>query len=121
MSLTYVIPDIHGRIDLLRDGLSGIIGHAAGRLGTIVALGDYVDKGPDSKAVIDFLLTGSPRGWLFFPLKGNHDAMMVEALRAIPPACHIGWSAAVKPHSNPMVAIPRRLRRAISNGWTGLP
>ena len=81
MSFTYVIPDIHGRIDLLRDGLAGIIGHARGRLGTIVALGDYVDKGPDSKAVIDFLLAGPPRGWLFFPLKGNHDAMMVEALR----------------------------------------
>ena len=81
MSFTYVIPDVHGRIDLLRDGFAGIIGHAAGQLGTIVALGDYVDKGPDSKAVIDFLLAGPPRGWLFFPLKGNHDAMMVEALR----------------------------------------
>jgi serine/threonine protein phosphatase 1 len=81
MSFTYVVPDIHGRIDLLRDGFAGIIGHAGGRLGTIVALGDYVDKGPDSKAMIDFLLTGPPRGWLFFPLKGNHDAMMVEALR----------------------------------------
>jgi serine/threonine protein phosphatase 1 len=81
MSFTYVIPDIHGRIDLLRDGFAGIVGHAAGRLGTIVTLGDYVDKGPDSKAVIDFLLAGPPRGWSFFPLKGNHDAMMVEALR----------------------------------------
>ncbi|MEO6839793.1 MAG: metallophosphoesterase [Bradyrhizobium sp.] len=81
MSLTYVIPDIHGRIDLLRDGLVGIIGHAGGSAGTIVALGDYVDKGPDSKAVIDFLRAGPPPEWSFFPLKGNHDAMMVEALR----------------------------------------
>ena len=43
MSFTYVIPDVHGRIDLLRDGFAGIIGHAAGRLGTLVAL-DGDDK-----------------------------------------------------------------------------
>lgn len=81
MSFTYVIPDIHGRSDLLRDGLAGIVTHAAGRPGTIVALGDYVNKGPDSKAVIDILKAGPLPGWAFFPLKGNHDAMMVEALR----------------------------------------
>ena len=81
MSFTYVIPDIHGRSDLLRDGIAGIVAHAAGRPGTIVALGDYVNKGPDSKAVIDILKAGPLPGWAFFPLKGNHDAMMVEALR----------------------------------------
>ena len=81
MSFTYVIPDIHGRLDLLCDGLVGIVAHAGPQLGTIITLGDYVDKGPDSKAVIDLLRRGPPRGWLFFPLKGNHDAMMVEALR----------------------------------------
>src|SRR5262249_717367 len=41
----------------------------------------YVNKGPDSKAVISRLREGSPLGWPFFPLKGNHDAMMVAALR----------------------------------------
>lgn len=81
MSFTYVIPDIHGRSDLLRDGLAGIVAHAAGRPGTIVALGDYVNKGPDSKAIIDILKADPLPGWPFFPLKGNHDAMMVEALR----------------------------------------
>jgi serine/threonine protein phosphatase 1 len=48
MRCTYVIPDIHGRLDLLNDGLPEIAKHSAGRVGTIVALGDYVDKGPDS-------------------------------------------------------------------------
>jgi serine/threonine protein phosphatase 1 len=81
MSLTYVISDIHGRIDLLRDGLAGILGHADGNAGTIVALGDYVDKGPDSKAVVEFLRAGPLPEWRFVLLKGNHDAMMVEGLR----------------------------------------
>jgi serine/threonine protein phosphatase 1 len=81
MSFTYVVPDIHGRFDLLRDGLAEISAHAAGRFGTIVALGDYVDKGPDSRQVIDRLRAGPPDGWSLFSLKGNHDVMMVEALR----------------------------------------
>jgi serine/threonine protein phosphatase 1 len=81
MSCTYVIPDIHGRLDLLNDGLARIAEHAASQVGTIVALGDYVNKGPNSKQVIDRLRVGPPDGWMLIPLKGNHDAMMVEALR----------------------------------------
>jgi serine/threonine protein phosphatase 1 len=81
MAITYVIPDIHGRADLLRDALAAITAHALGHEGTIVALGDYVDKGPDNKAVIDLLRDDPAPGWPFIALKGNHDAMMVEALR----------------------------------------
>lgn len=89
MSFTYVVPDIHGRFDLLCDGLAEITAHAAGEAGTIVALGDYVDKGPDSRQVIDRLRAGPPDRWLLFSLKGNHDVMMVEALRN--PAKMDGW------------------------------
>ncbi len=81
MSLTFVIPDIHGRYDLLRDALAGIAARSGGQAGAIVTIGDYVDKGPDSKAVIDRLLCGVDAGWSLVALKGNHDAMMVEALR----------------------------------------
>jgi serine/threonine protein phosphatase 1 len=81
MTLTYVIPDLHGRFDLLHDAFADIAAHAAGNAGTIVALGDYVNKGPDSRQVVERMRRGAPDGWRFFPLKGNHDAMMVEALR----------------------------------------
>jgi serine/threonine protein phosphatase 1 len=81
MSLTYVIPDIHGRFDLLSEALHGVHAHAAGHGGTLVMLGDYVDKGPDSSKVIARLRRGMPDGWAFIPLKGNHDAMMVAAWR----------------------------------------
>jgi serine/threonine protein phosphatase 1 len=81
MSLTYVIPDIHGRVDLLRDAFAAIDDHAGGKFGTIVALGDYVDKGPESKGVLGLLRAGPQPGWRFIALKGNHDVMMVEALR----------------------------------------
>jgi serine/threonine protein phosphatase 1 len=90
MAITYVIPDIHGRVDLLRDGLDRVAAHARGRTGTVIALGDYVDKGPDSKAVIDLLRGATVLAELpFIALKGNHDAMMVEALRQ--PSKMAGW------------------------------
>jgi serine/threonine protein phosphatase 1 len=79
MSLTYVIPDIHGRDDLLGEALDKIIAHADA--GVIVTLGDYVNKGPHSKQVIDRLSSGVADGWSLVALKGNHDAMMLEALR----------------------------------------
>jgi serine/threonine protein phosphatase 1 len=44
-------------------------------------IGDYVDKGPDSKAVIERMMCGVGEGFSLFPLKGNHDALMVDALR----------------------------------------
>lgn len=76
--LTYVIPDLHGRRDLLDEALARIEAHRAGSA-TIVLLGDYVDKGPDSKGVIERLLGAD--GVALITLKGNHDAMMAWALR----------------------------------------
>jgi serine/threonine protein phosphatase 1 len=81
MSLTYVLPDIHGRYDLLNEGLAEIGAHSPSAAGTIVTIGDYVDKGPQSREVIERLLSGVAEGWRLVALKGNHDAMMVEALR----------------------------------------
>jgi serine/threonine protein phosphatase 1 len=52
MGLTYVIPDIHGRCDLLSEGLAEIAAHAGGKAGLIITIGDYVDKGPQSKEVL---------------------------------------------------------------------
>jgi serine/threonine protein phosphatase 1 len=80
MSNTFVIPDIHGRLDLLEAGLAEIAARSKGDGNTIVTIGDYVDKGPASGAVIDRLRLGVD-GFELVTLKGNHDAMMVDALR----------------------------------------
>ena len=55
--------------------------HSGGEAGIIVSIGDYVDKGPESRQVIERLLPGIAGGWPFIALKGNHDAMMVQGLR----------------------------------------
>ena len=109
MSLTYVVPDLHGRLDLLLEGLERIGAHAVGRAGTVVMLGDYVDKGPRSKQVIDRLVAGLAENWRLVALKGNHDAMMVEALRD--PAKMDAWiekggDAALASYGGEAVAVP---------------
>lgn len=81
MPFTYVIPDLHGRSDLLDEAMVRIAAHAAGQGGTVILLGDYVAKGPDSRGVIERLLFNPLDGFTFIALKGNHDAMMVAALR----------------------------------------
>jgi len=80
MSFTYVIPDIHGRDDLLSRALSDITAHRGSDGGIIVMSGDYVDKGPYSRQVVERLRSGIA-GWNLLALKGNHDAMMVQGLR----------------------------------------
>lgn len=81
MSQTFVIPDLHGRLDLLDGGLAEIAVRSKGEKDTIVTLGDYVDKGPTSRGVIERLLSGAGDRFELVTLKGNHDAMMVDALR----------------------------------------
>jgi serine/threonine protein phosphatase 1 len=81
MGQTFVIPDIHGRFDLLCSGLAQIAERSRDKANVIVALGDYVDKGPASREVIDRLLAGVGEGLRLVTLKGNHDAMMVDAVR----------------------------------------
>lgn len=46
----------------------------------IVALGDYVDRGPESKEVIEWILQRTDRR-LCAPLRGNHEIMMLEAMQ----------------------------------------
>jgi hypothetical protein len=43
MSQTYVIPDIHGRYDLLAEALAEITVHSRGEAGVLITIGDYVD------------------------------------------------------------------------------
>ena len=56
MTLTYAIPDIHGRLDLFDAAIDAIENHATGQCATIVTLGDYIDRGPDSRRVIERLM-----------------------------------------------------------------
>lgn len=83
----YAIGDIHGQMAELTRVLS-LIEADGGPDAQVVFLGDYTDRGPDSRAVLDALIDGrdAGRSWTF--LKGNHDRMfewfMADPLRHDP-------------------------------------
>jgi serine/threonine protein phosphatase 1 len=76
---TYAIGDVHGRLDLLRQAVDAISGHVGDRPFRVVFLGDYVDRGPDSRGVIEFLMA-LQRRWPVVCLKGNHEELMIQAI-----------------------------------------
>ncbi len=82
MSRTYAIPDIHGRLDLLEMAIDTIARHAVGHSGTIVTLGDYIDRGPSSRQVVERLMGWKLEGFEIVNLKGNHEAMMLAVCKA---------------------------------------
>ncbi|MEJ0070528.1 MAG: metallophosphoesterase [Pseudomonadota bacterium] len=64
----YAIGDIHGRDDLLAALLDAIRADAAGRNhNLLVCLGDYVDRGPQSAAVIERLSQFHTGDFAFVP------------------------------------------------------
>ncbi|UWU16137.1 metallophosphoesterase family protein [Rhizobium sullae] len=78
MNFTFAVGDIHGCLEPLREMLDRIRAYA--RAGTVVFIGDYIDRGPDSKGVIDLLMNGSgSQSWRWICLKGNHEDMMLRA------------------------------------------
>lgn len=84
--LVYAIGDIHGRSDLLRALVEKISEDAMRRLTasqqpTVIFVGDYVDRGPDSRGVIDFLLNELPADWDCRFLKGNHEEALLTFLQ----------------------------------------
>lgn len=82
MNRIYAIGDIHGHFALLQLLMQKIEARRAPDEGqTIVFLGDYVDRGPRSREVVEFLMRGpsNPKDtWIC--LKGNHEDLMVTAL-----------------------------------------
>jgi serine/threonine protein phosphatase 1 len=81
----YAIGDIHGRLDLLsqlHDMIERELASAPrGLNATVVYLGDYLDRGPESKGVIDRLLDRPIEGARSIFLKGNHEDAMLRFLR----------------------------------------
>ena len=80
----YAIGDIHGRLDLVERLLiligADIRAHP-GLRSTIVFLGDFIDRGPASRQVVELLMGGAPAylggvGWVC--LAGNHEQVLLD-------------------------------------------
>ena len=76
MPRTLAIGDIHGFLNAL-EALVEFVSPSSDD--TLITVGDYVDRGPDSVGVIEWLIQKFDDGQLV-PLRGNHDIMMLDAL-----------------------------------------
>lgn len=78
----YAVGDIHGCLAELQALTEAIRADAVGFEGdvTIVFVGDFVDRGPDSAGVIEHLVSGELPGRHHRFLMGNHEEAMLEVL-----------------------------------------
>ncbi len=107
----YCIGDIHGRADLLQELHEQILTDAADYSGdkSIVYLGDYIDRGEQSKQVIDLLLTNPLTGFKTVYLQGNHEQVMlsfIEFPEASASWLSFGGREAVNSYGIPLAHIP---------------
>ncbi len=88
----YAVGDVHGAAPALARLLDRIredAGGAAGMRRVLVLLGDYVDRGLESRRVIDLLLDDPAPGFETRFLRGNHDAWLLAFLDD--PALGLDW------------------------------
>lgn len=73
----FVIPDIHGCCRTFRSLVSEVI--CLECADELYLLGDMIDRGPDSKGVLDFILELRDQGFSVKGVKGNHEEMCLRA------------------------------------------
>lgn len=120
----YAIGDIHGRADLLEEAFTIIdsdLADIGSRRSIQVFLGDYVDRGLDSRRTLDVLMKRELEYETVF-LKGNHEALLSDVLEN-PEAASVWYeygglntllSYGIKPSLSPGELERRELVKALS-------
>jgi len=110
----YAIGDVHGRLDLL-DGLLAQIAddhraRADGAKPLLILLGDLIDRGPDSRGVVERVLSGPLPGFQTLTLCGNHEEALLRLLDEAEPGLlerwlHFGGDACVTSYGDDPVRL----------------
>ncbi len=77
MEKKWVIPDIHGCSYTLEILIENQI--VPDKDDLLIFLGDYIDRGPDSKGVIDYIMGLQEKGYRVRVLLGNHEDYCLQA------------------------------------------
>lgn len=119
----YAFGDVHGRADLLAillDGIRQDLNSPDRSWDTcdIIGLGDYLDRGPQSKQALDLLINPAlPPGCQLIPLRGNHeDAFLrvIDSPAALPMWLDFGGTATLVSYGVPLIPgtpTPERCRQ----------
>jgi serine/threonine protein phosphatase 1 len=89
----YCVGDIHGRLDLLEELHDLIRADSDGFEGSkaVIYLGDYIDRGAQSRQVVDLLVSQPLEGFESIHLMGNHEQSMLAFLQD--PLANAAWLA----------------------------
>ncbi|WP_324674124.1 metallophosphoesterase [Hymenobacter sp. GOD-10R] len=82
----YVTTDLHGCLLTFRHLVENVL-HLQ-PADELYLLGDYVNKGPDSRGILDYLIQLPQRGYQVHCLRGNHDQELLDAAHA---RKHLTW------------------------------
>jgi serine/threonine protein phosphatase 1 len=80
MQRVLAIGDIHGCVKTFKHLL--IHEFKILKSDVVVCVGDYIDRGPDSKGVIDFILELKASGYAVHTLRGNHEQIMIDSINS---------------------------------------
>ena len=79
----YAIGDVHGRFDLLQDLIGRIGADNEARVSSdvhVVLLGDLIDRGPQSREIVEYFLKGAPGFAQWHFIMGNHEEMLLKLI-----------------------------------------
>lgn len=77
MEKIWIIPDLHGCLETLKLLIFQQIN--PDKKDRLIFLGDYIDRGPDSKGVLDFIMELEEKGYQVTALTGNHESICVKS------------------------------------------
>lgn len=138
----YAIGDVHGRLDLLEDLHRQIRDHAREypvHRRVVVHIGDYIDRGYQSRQTIDYLLGSPLPGFDMVHLLGNHEQTLLDFLDDITVgpgwlryggretlfSYDVEWDRDLAEDEDSLLRIQRDLRRALPDRhrafFAGLP
>lgn len=84
--ITYAIGDIHGHLRKLERLFDRCMQDCGFRTATFIFIGDYIDRGPDSRGVVEFLIELQHKHLgRVICLKGNHEAAVIECAAGADP------------------------------------
>jgi serine/threonine protein phosphatase 1 len=82
VQITYAVGDVHGQLQKLLSLLALCEEHGKGRTTRLVFLGDYIDRGPESRATVETLIGLQQKApGRITCLRGNHEAVVVDIAR----------------------------------------
>lgn len=78
MARRFVIGDVHGCLKTLQKLIEERI--SLNREDSVYFVGDFIDRGPDSKGVLDYISRLISEGYRISSVRGNHEEMLLETL-----------------------------------------